>query len=152
MKKIVILFSLLVGAFISAQAQELRTIPTNIVKVLPDGWHKFQEKGVTFDVEISQGSLVKGNIKWLDNTTYSGSFSNNVIGGRGTYTWPNGDRYEGSFRGNARSGKGTMYWTNGEKYSGKWKNDKKNGKGKMWDTNGTLEQGLWAENVLVKRK
>ncbi len=152
MKRIITLILLLGGFAFGLQAQILRTVPSGVVRSLPDGWHKFVSQGATFDVEISEGSLVKGNITWLDNSTYSGSFSRNAISGKGTYTWPNGDRYEGSFKANERSGKGTMYWKNGEKYGGKWKLDKKHGKGKMWNAAGEIvDEGVWEDNVLVKK-
>ena len=151
MKKLIAL-CLLIGFVSFSNAQQIRLVPTKLIKQLPNGWHKFVTNGVVFDVEISEGSLVKGNIKWLDNSTYSGSFANNVISGRGTYTWANGDKYEGSFKNNERHGKGSMYWKDGTKYSGKWKNNKKNGKGKMWEADGTLVVGLWEENKLIKSK
>ena len=152
MKKLILLL-VIFGAIFATQAQNLRVIPADLIKSLPNGWHKFNYKGVYFDVEVANQLLVKGNIKWLDKSMYSGGFSNNEISGKGTYTWANGDKYEGSFKSNERSGKGTMYWKNGEKFSGKWKYNKKNGKGKMWDGTGALvQEGVWEQNILVKEK
>ncbi|NAS30811.1 hypothetical protein GTQ40_07500 [Flavobacteriaceae bacterium R38] len=152
MRKIII-FSLLLAITYTVNAQQLRYVPGGAAKLFPTGWHKFVSQGVTFDVEVANGSLVKGNVKWLDNSTYSGSFANNEISGKGTYTWNNGERYEGSFKKNERSGKGTMYMKDGTKFSGKWKNNKKNGKGKLWDKDGNLTAvGVWKDDVLVEEK
>ncbi|NER13649.1 hypothetical protein GWK08_09385 [Leptobacterium flavescens] len=151
MKKILLLLILIAAGLNGVKAQEIRYIPAQKVRTLPDGWHKFVTNGVIFDVEVANGTLVKGNVKWIDNSSYSGSFSNNQISGRGTYTWANGDRYEGSFKNNERSGKGTMYWTNGTKFSGKWKYDKKNGKGKLWEADGMLKEGKWENDKMIAK-
>jgi len=155
MKKVIIL-SLLLTLTVSytISAQQLRYVPAGSAKLFSVGWHKFVSQGVNFDVEIAEGGLlVKGNVKWLDNSTYSGGFYNNEISGKGTYTWADGNRYEGSFKKNERSGKGTMYWNSGKKFSGKWKYNKRNGKGKLWDKNGNLEAyGIWKDDVLVEEK
>ncbi|MEL6988570.1 MAG: hypothetical protein AAGK97_12165 [Bacteroidota bacterium] len=75
-------------------AQDIKTIPfNNEIRLLPNGWHKFQLQGALFDVEIAEGYYVKGNISWLDGTTYSGSLLGAFISGKGTYVWPDGRRY-----------------------------------------------------------
>ena len=151
-KKLILIGLFLVGA-LGVKAQELNYPVSSGINQLPNGWHKFTHAGAYYDVEISQGHLVKGNVVWFDKATYSGSFGSNKISGKGTYTWPNGDRYEGSFKNNLRHGKGTMYWSDGTKYSGKWKNNSRNGKGKSYDSEGNLTQeGVWEADVLVASK
>ena len=136
---------------VSVQAQTIKNIPSSRdIQSLGNGWHKFELQGATFDVELSDGSLVQGNITWLDGTTYSGSLGGAYISGRGTYTWTDGSRYEGSFKKNERHGKGSMIAPDGSKWSGKWKNNKKNGKGKMFDAQGEIvQQGVWENDELV---
>ncbi len=134
-------------------AQDLNVIPTVTVRQLPDGWHKFSEQGATFDVQVLGGSFVKGNVKWFDGASYSGTFSGNRISGRGTYKWADGQRYEGSFKNNERHGKGSMIANDGSKWSGKWKGNLKNGKGKMYDTEGAVvQEGVWVEGDYVGTK
>jgi len=135
-------------------AQENNSITfNNDVRQLSNGWHKFQLQGATFDVEIAEGHYVKGNISWLDGTTYSGNLAGASIAGRGTYVWPDGSRYEGSFKKNKRHGKGTMIAADGSKWSGKWKHNKKNGKGKLFDAEGSVvQQGVWEEDQLIEAK
>ncbi|GAA0730531.1 hypothetical protein GCM10009430_41800 [Aquimarina litoralis] len=146
-----IVIGLFLTVVFAGKAQELNYPVAN--SKLPDGWHKFISAGAYYDVEILQGYLVKGNVTWFDKATYSGSFRNDKIYGRGTYTWPNGDRYEGSFKNNMRHGKGTMYWADGTKYSGKWKNNSRNGKGKLFNNEGKLtDEGVWEADVLVSSK
>ncbi|MDY8135302.1 hypothetical protein [Aquimarina sp. 2201CG5-10] len=153
MKKYVILFGLLIMALGQLSAQELNTVPLSTLRLLPDGWHKFTEKGAFLDVEVLGGNLVKGNITWFDKSSYSGSFSGNRISGKGTYTWPNGNRYEGSFRNNQRHGKGSMIHSDGSKWSGKWKLNQKNGKGKKYDNQGVVtEEGVWEQDKYIKAK
>lgn len=154
MKNFILVAFLLVGITGSLQAQEIKVLPTNHeTNSWPDGWHKFQLQGVTFDVEILNGRYTQGNVIWFDGTTYSGSLSGAFISGRGTYTWPNGMRYEGSFKKGNRHGKGSLILTNGQKWSGKWKENKKNGKGKIFNQEGTLvEQGVWEDDVMVGEK
>jgi len=152
MKRGLLLLILVVGVIFISNAQQINTIPTKQIRQLPSGWHKFISEGATFDVEVLNGTLIKGNVFWFDTATYSGTFSNNQVSGRGTYTWPNGDRYEGSFRNNQMHGKGTLYKTDGSKHQGKWKHNKKNGKGKVYDSNGTIvKQGLWKENEYIDK-
>jgi len=134
-------------------AQELNVVPVSTVRQLPDGWHKFTEQGATFDVEVLGGKLVKGNIVWFDDSSYSGTFSGNRISGRGTYKWSDGKRYEGAFKNNQRHGKGSMIDADGSKWSGKWKLNQKNGKGKAFDNKGALvQEGVWEQNQFVSAK
>lgn len=145
MKKILFSTILIGMAFFSANAQELKTIPYSTeIKQLPDGWHKFALQGVTFDVEVKAGTLIKGNIVWLDGTKYSGSLLGATLSGKGTYTWPDGTRYEGTFRKGQRHGKGSQIQIDNSRRSGKWKNNQKNGKGKQFGTSGeVVQQGVW---------
>ncbi|MEK6153815.1 hypothetical protein WIW50_11170 [Flavobacteriaceae bacterium 3-367] len=147
-----ILFACLTLGVLGLHAQDLNTISVPGIEALANGWYKFVSEGANYDVEITNGGLVKGNIRWFDTHTYSGDLSRNVISGKGTYTWDNGDYYEGAFKNNERSGKGTMHWKNGAKFSGKWKNNKRNGKGTLWEIDGTIVKGVWEEDVLVKKK
>ncbi len=149
----IIVIALILGSVFGMQAQKLNYPASKGLRQLNNGWHKFSVEGAVFDVEVSEGRLVKGNVVWFDNSKYSGSFNNNKISGKGTYTWPNGDRYEGSFKNNQRHGKGTMYWSDGTKHSGKWKNNSRNGKGKSFDPNGNLvNEGVWEGDTLVENK
>ncbi len=147
-----LLFAVLLGSVTFIQAQELNFVPSSAVKSLADNWYKFESEGTTFDVEVRAGDIVKGNIKWFNNDTYSGDLVASELSGKGTYTWANGERYEGSFKSNQRSGKGTMFWNNGTKYSGKWKNNLQHGKGKKWEKDGTVVEGVWQNGTLVKTK
>ncbi|MDH7445485.1 hypothetical protein [Aquimarina sp. 2201CG14-23] len=152
MKKSILLLVVVILACFSGNAQKIHTIPTKQINQLSSGWHKFVSEGATFDVEVLNGTLIKGNIIWFDTSTYSGSFSGNKISGRGTYTWPNGDRYEGGFRGNKLHGKGTFYKSDGTKHQGKWKHNKKNGKGKRYDSQGNIvQQGTWEQDVYINK-
>ena len=150
MKKYILFFSLLVMGLGQVIAQELNAVPVSTVRQLPDGWHKYTEQGASFDVEVRSGNLVRGNIVWFDNTSFSGTFSGNRISGKGTYKWSDGKRYEGSFKNNERHGKGSMIASDGSKWSGKWKLNQKNGKGKAFDNAGNLvQEGVWEQNQFV---
>ena len=152
MKKYILFLGLIIGVSFHCSAQKINTVPAKNIRQLPNGWHKFLSAGATFDVEVLNGSLLKGNIIWFDGSTYSGGFHNNTLTGKGTYTWTNGDRYEGSFKGNKRQGKGTMYKKDGSKHQGKWKNNKKHGKGKAYDSSGKLiKQGNWEDGVFIEK-
>lgn len=134
-------------------AQGMHTIDTKISKLITDGWHKFDLEGAYYDVKVSKHRFVKGNIKWKDGSTYSGSLGSSGIHGKGTYTWPNGLRYEGAVKNNKRHGKGTIYLKNGTKFSGKWKENKKHGKGKLFDANGNvIKSGVWENGILLEDK
>jgi len=133
--------------------QEMNYISNKVVKLLPNGWHKFENAGVVYDVEVKEGRYVKGNIAWFDGTTYSGTLGSKGISGRGTYKWPNGERYEGTSKNSTRHGKGTMYWKDGTKFSGKWKNNLQNGKGKLFDAEGNIVKvGVWENGKFVVKK
>jgi len=151
MKKYILTLLSVLALTISSEAQTIKNIPfSREIQSYGNGWHKFELRDAKFDVEIEAGVLLKGNITWLDGTTYSGNMSGTTIAGRGTYTWTDGSRYEGSFKNNKRHGKGSMIAPDGSKWSGKWKNNKKNGKGKMYDSKGDLvQQGVWENDQLV---
>ena len=152
MKKIIFLVVfVLTVCFVNAQ--EMNFISNKIAKVLPNGWHKFKDAGVVYDVEVNDGWFVKGNVVWFDRSSYSGSLGSKGISGKGTYKWPNGDRYEGTSKNNARHGKGTMYWKNGTKFIGKWKNNKQHGKGKLFDAEGNIvKAGVWENGEFTAKK
>lgn len=154
MKTKLIVIALLLGFVTMGVAQEFNPIPFSPeLKKLPDGWHKFQFQGNLFDVEITNGRLVQGNIKWFDGATYSGSLTGTEIGGKGTYTFPDGSKYEGSFRKHLRHGKGSQIDADGTKWSGKWKADKKNGKGKVFSPTGDiLKEGVWTNGEMIASK
>ncbi|WP_394971805.1 hypothetical protein [uncultured Croceitalea sp.] len=154
MKKIALVLLFAFGTTLSIQAQEFNTIPTSQeFKLLADGWYKFSLEGTSFDVEIKAGKFVKGNIKWFDGATYSGTLAGTELSGKGTYVWKDGSKYEGSFKKHMRHGKGSLTKADGTKWSGKWKENLKNGKGKIFDANGNvLEEGTWASNELVANK
>ncbi len=154
MKKIVLALALLVTGLGSLTAQEFNRIPYNPeIKGLVDGWYKFSIEGTSFDVEVSLGRYVKGNISWFDGTTYSGDLSGTNLSGRGTYTWPDGSKYEGTFKKHQMHGKGSYTTVDGQKWSGKWKNNQKNGKGTMFDSEGSItKKGVWQSGELVAEK
>ncbi len=153
MKEITMLLLFLSCVSIDGWSQNMNDVPTKAAEILPNGWHKFQLQGVVFDVEITDRAFVKGNIKWFDGSTYSGSLGRKGISGRGTYTWPNGERYEGATRNNMRHGKGTMYWEDGTKFSGKWRENKQHGKGKLFDANGeVVKSGIWQKGTFIDKK
>ncbi|MFP2995829.1 hypothetical protein ABN763_07960 [Spongiivirga sp. MCCC 1A20706] len=151
MKRNVFTLLLLTIGFIT-NAQIINNVPGLVASQLDNGWYKYQSEGATFDVEVKDGYIIRGNIKWFNEDTYSGSLSLSSIAGKGTYTWANGERYEGAFKKNQRHGKGSMYYVNGEKFSGKWKKDKRHGKGKIWKTDGSIVTGVWENGVLVSTK
>jgi hypothetical protein len=154
MKKINPILLFIFGMVVTTHAQAFNTIPTSQeFKLLADGWYKFSLEGTSFDVEIKSGKLVKGNIKWFDGATYSGTLAGTELSGKGTYVWEDGSRYEGSFKKHMRHGKGSLIKTDGTKWSGKWKENLKNGKGKIFDANGNvLEEGIWASNEILASK
>ena len=154
MKKTLTSLLLLTSFVFVTQAQEMQSIPSSKeLQLFTDGWYKFQLEGTFFDVEISSGKLVKGNIKWFDGSEYSGSLSDTMISGKGTYKWPDGSRYEGSFKNHQRHGKGSFIKADGTKWSGKWKANAKNGKGKVFDADGkVIQEGVWEANKFREDK
>ncbi len=134
-------------------SQTFNSIPMDWeISQLPNGWYKFKLDGVAFDVEVEFGKYKKGNISWLDGSTYSGDLNGVHITGKGSYTWPDGSQYQGSFRRHQRHGKGSQIAKDGSKWSGKWKNDQKNGKGTTFDTNGAIVQyGVWGAGQLLEK-
>jgi len=153
MKKIVLTVALVIMAFSSLAAQEFNRVPYNPeIKGLSEGWYKFTMEGTVFDVEVSLGRYVKGNITWFDGSSYSGDLSGTDLNGKGSYTWPDGSKYEGSFRKHKRHGKGSLTKADGEKWSGKWKNNLKNGKGTIFDSQGAIvKKGVWQAGELVAK-
>jgi hypothetical protein len=154
MKKIVLILVFTFGLVITTQAQAFNTIPSSQeFKKLDDGWYKFSLEGTTFDVEVKAGKLVKGNIKWFDGSSYSGTLNGTELSGKGTYIWQNGSKYEGSFKKHMRHGKGSLTMADGTKWSGKWKENLKNGKGKIFDADGNIvEEGTWSSNEILASK
>ena len=153
MKQSTLAFIILLCSFTHLSAQKINTIYEQQAKYLPDGWHKFIEMEVYFDVEVKDGSMVRGIIVWFDGAKYSGSLFGDIIGGSGTYTWPDGSRYEGGFQDNARHGRGTMIEIDGSKWGGKWKADKRNGRGKAFNKEGVLiQKGYWENNEFIGAK
>ena len=153
MKHYTLVLVILLTVSFHLSAQKINTIQENQVKYLPDGWHKFIEEEVYFDVEVKDGSMVKGIVVWFDGAKYSGSLFGDIISGSGTYTWPNGSRYEGGFQNNERHGRGTMIETDGSKWGGKWRMDKRNGRGKVFDKYGAVVQkGYWENDEFIGEK
>lgn len=136
----------------SVTAQQINPVPGSLARTLDNGWYKFEAEGAVLDVEVQSGYIIKGNIKWFNDDSYSGDLAGSQLSGKGTYKWQNGERYEGIFKKNQRHGKGTMFYSNGEKYSGKWKNDQPHGKGKIWKADGSVEQGVWENGTLKEKK
>ncbi len=153
-KKILLLTMTFFGVIVGMSAQVLNRVPYSTeLKLLGNGWYKFQIEGTSFDVELVGGKYVKGNIQWFDGATYSGSLAGQNIQGKGTYTWPNGSRYEGTFKNHERHGKGSFIKADGTKWSGKWKNNEKNGKGKIFDAEGAvIQEGVWESDELIAEK
>jgi len=153
MKRIIFPILFMVAISFSVIGQTLNRIPPGAAVNYPNGWYKFINQGVTFDVEILNKTLTQGNIIWFDQTKYSGTLAGYTISGKGTYTWKDGRRYEGSFKDNKRHSWGTMYYLDGTRYDGKWKNNKKQGKGKAYDKDGNLvQQGVWDNDVFIGTK
>ena len=153
MNRPTLILLILVLTSIHLSAQQIHTIMENKAKYLPDGWHKFVENEVYFDVEVKDGSMVKGIIVWYDGAKYSGSLFGDVISGSGTYTWPNGSRYEGGFQGNVQHGRGTKIEIDGSKWGGKWRYGQRNGKGKVFDSSGSLiKKGFWENDEFIGEK
>ena len=72
---------------------------------------------------------------------YKGSFKDDAITGRGTYTWKNGDIYEGDFIDGKMHGKGVYKWKEGSEYEGGYKNNLRDGKGIFKWKNGVIFEG-----------
>ncbi|BFP43328.1 hypothetical protein FGF1_41730 [Flavobacteriaceae bacterium GF1] len=153
MKRILVSLVMTLTLSTALFSQAFNSIPTNReISQLPNGWYTFKLDGVAFDVEIEFGKYKKGNISWLDGSTYSGDLNGVHISGKGSYTWPDGSQYLGCFRRHQRHGKGSQIAGDGSKWSGKWKNNQKNGKGTTFDTNGAkLQDSTWEAGQLLEK-
>lgn len=148
MKSFLLLFFI---SITSISAQQFNPIENADLSQLSDGWYKFVTDNASFDVEVINHTLNKGNISWFDGSTYSGDLRGNTLHGKGTYTWANGMKYEGKLKKHMRHGKGTLTLQNKNKWSGKWKENRKNGKGKIFDEEGAvIKEGIWENDVLIK--
>lgn len=83
----------------------------------------------SYVLKLKDGVPYQAKIKTAKKFSYSGSFGNGKLNGKGTAHYRKGGKYTGSFASGKRSGKGTYAWKNGAKYTGKWKKDKMQGKG-----------------------
>ena len=89
--------------------------------------------GHTYTGSWKEGKMHgRGVYKWVDGIVFEGYFANNVANGFGKYAWPDGGRYEGQVRVGKRHGPGTMTFADGDtSYSGDWVDGKRHGKGKI---------------------
>ncbi len=78
-----------------------------------------------FDGEMLAGKLHgQGKAKMSNGDTYTGTFADGMLDGRGVYKWGarNGRYYEGEFRNNEQTGYGVYKEANGKViYEGEWK-------------------------------
>lgn len=104
---------------------------------------KRKENGESIYVKEGQGKLI-----WKDNTTYLGSFKNDMMNGLGTMSYDDGAIYEGSWVNDVRHGKGILKYANGVKYEGDFKLDEQHGKGKLTYDNGDYYMGDFSLSVI----
>lgn len=59
-----------------------------------------------------------------------------------------GSTYTGSWYNNLRHGQGTYEYINGDKYVGEWQNDNKQGQGSyIYNIDNSIYSGIWSNNV-----
>eukprot|EP01125_Pyxidicula_operculata_P000737 TRINITY_DN1068_c0_g1_i1.p1 TRINITY_DN1068_c0_g1~~TRINITY_DN1068_c0_g1_i1.p1 ORF type:complete len:733 (-),score=221.83 TRINITY_DN1068_c0_g1_i1:201-2399(-) len=109
----------------------------------------------------------KGVCKWLDGSSYEGSFKDGILEGVGLYTWNTGNQYYGQFKDGQRTGYGIFVWgtspkqpnseendnnnnnnnavhkQSGDVYEGNFLNGKLQGEGTYWYSNGDKYNGNW---------
>tara|TARA_B100000787_G_scaffold74742_1_gene55057 strand:+ start:1799 stop:2950 length:1152 start_codon:yes stop_codon:yes gene_type:complete len=79
-------------------------------------------------------------------TSYTGSFKEGFMHGKGVYKWKSGGSYEGEFRENYFEGHGIRIYKDGAKYEGGYKYNKRHGKGKITYSSGNTYMGDWQFN------
>lgn len=60
-----------------------------------------------------------GEERWVDGSSFKGTYKRGEKHGEGVFTWPDGSVYEGQFLHNDIHGSGTYLWADKRKYSGK---------------------------------
>jgi len=89
----------------------------------------------------------QGDLKYKNNSVYSGAWERGMKWGTGRMTYASGNFYEGQWENNKRNGQGIMNWlTSNEKYTGNWEDNYQSGFGThIWlDSNG--------ENKLLRNR
>ncbi len=121
MKKIAIIFGLLVSIFFS-NAQTANC--------------------TSGDCQNGYGTKV-----WPSGNSYTGEFKNGLKEGKGTFTWADGDVYKGNYKNNLCEGKGTIIWSDGSSYEGDWGANKINGYGIYKFTDGHIQIGQFVDGA-----
>jgi hypothetical protein len=83
-----------------------------------------------------------GTVK-TKTTTYTGSFKEGLMHGKGKYVWKDGGSYKGDFREGFFEGIGVRTYKSGTIYKGYFKYDKPHGEGTMTNVSGSIFKGLW---------
>lgn len=142
-----------IGDFENNQFNGNGTIHYNIVDFLDDDgeiMEEFSGEYLAYEGEwknnVKHG---KGELTFLDGTTYIGDFQFDEIHGNGKIFYQNGDYYIGEFKLGLQHGKGCLYNCNDEKlYDGQWINNCFHGKGTYFYTNGIVRyQGNWFQSL-----
>ena len=81
---------------------------------------------------------------------FTGTYTENMKNGEGSYEWASGDSYTGSYVNDVREGYGTYTWANGESYTGEWKDNYMNGEGTFTWPSGRVYTGHFENGVIVR--
>lgn len=91
-----------------------------------------------------------GSLK-IDDGTYTGSFRDDKMHGKGTFIAPNGMKYTGEFKDDAINGQGELTFADGGKIIGKFKAGKKHGYCTEYDESGKIvDKGYFRNGVKTK--
>ncbi|EGD75828.1 MORN repeat-containing protein 4 [Salpingoeca rosetta] len=117
------------------------------------------------EVKYDDGDIYKGHwngdgkrdglgvLKFADDTTYKGEFSNGMNSGYGVLTFADGSKYEGQFSDGKYHGYGVFSGKDGMKYEGEFNDGKANGAGKVTFPDGSpgrpRQEGTFQDRKLV---
>lgn len=108
----------------------------------------FLDERITYNGELAFGRLCGfGTMSSEDDSTFMGSFENDLKNGEGVLEESDGDTYKGTFVCGERHGKGSQtYRNNTEVYSGDWENNMRTGNGTLKDSEGVQYVGQWEKD------
>ena len=142
-----------IGEFANNQFNGHGTIHYNINEFLDDDGDILEEfSGEHLAYEGDWRNNVKhgrGELTFLDGTTYIGNFEFDEMHGMGKIFYQNGDYYIGEFKLGLQHGRGCLFNSNDEKlYDGQWINNCFHGKGTYYYTNGNVRyEGNWFQSL-----
>lgn len=84
--------------------------------------------------------------------SFSGTFRNGRLQGKGTMSAAGGDRYEGDYKDGMRDGKGSYVSASGERYEGAYKNNQRDGPGVLTDAQGRRTEGVFKAGVMLSQQ